>query len=319
MISAFRFYTFFLLIGLTLFAVMKPVNLLPDMEIYKDYFEAIKSGYVVLVEYSYVLTSRFVLSFSDSFRWVILLYVFTSLYIKFNCFQKFNAKYSILLMYLSSLLILHEFIQIRVALSLSFLLLAVTLHSKIKVYQWFIFILACFVHVSAILFVAFYCASFFFKKLRYLSLIYFALIYFVLLRVSDMLNFINSFSSNYVLNKIEIYVNAASSAEESVNIFSVRLIVLYVVIFLFVYRQKKLSDFDYVLYFCATSLAIVAIGLKSFPDISFRLFDISIFFSIFLVASIKSYYRKHVFYIILPVFIVSAIYYNFRLIGYVYS
>lgn len=318
MINAYKFYTFLLLCIFTLFGALKPIDLLPDMMTYKEYFESVKLDSIILVEFSYVFLSRLVLLFSDSFRWVILFYVFTALYIKFLCFRLFEYKYLILLMYLCSLLILHEFIQIRIALALSFLLLGVVLSYNNKLKSIICFFLALFFHTSAILFVLFFYSAKLVERNRGLAICFFIGFFSISIFFLDFLNLLSFSFSNYIFDKVMIYVNASSHMNEGVNMFSFRIVVLYIILLLFSLKLYKITRFDFIIYFCVISLLIFAIGLRSLPDLSFRFIDMAIFFSIFMIANLRRYYSVFCFYLMSSVFIISSVYYNYRLLGYIF-
>ncbi|UAL42640.1 EpsG family protein [Shewanella inventionis] len=317
MISYYRCYSLLFLIIFTIFGVFKPINLLPDMGTYQDYFNNVKTGVNVLVEYSFILVSKLVLSFSDSFRWVIFLYVFISLYVKFNCFIMFKKKNAIFLMYISSLLILHEFIQIRIALAISLLFLSSILY--VKGYSWrafFLFLFSILIHTSSIVFVFIFYVSIILEARRRFVFILIPFVFVFSNFFLDILSFSNFILPDYIYDKLILYINVSQHMNQSMNIFSVRMMVLYILMVLILYKLIYLSKLDFVYFFCVSLLVILSIGFKSIPDIAFRLVDIAIFFSIFLIQSTYKYYQKSVFYFSVSLFIISSIYYNYRLLAY---
>jgi hypothetical protein len=222
-------------------------------------------------------------------------------------------------MYIFSFLILHEFIQIRIALAISLLLLSSLLYIKGRVGKsFFIFIFAILVHVSSIIFVLAFYFSLICEKKRGLVFLLFPIPIIVLTNFTDILNQLIFILPDYVYEKLFIYIykNTNEYQNESVNVLSFRMLVLYLTILLLFIKISKISKLDFIYLFCVLSLTIFAVTLRSIPDIAFRIIDISIFFSIFLIQSLHKYYVKLIYYLVFLIFIISSIYYNFRLLTY---
>ncbi|MCS6209212.1 EpsG family protein [Shewanella baltica] len=311
-----RFWLFTILSSLVaaFFSILKPIDLLPDMSVYKMNFDIITQGGVVAIEPTYILLSKFASSVGSNFYFVIFIYAIFSVYIKLRVIHQFNKRYYLFFLYICSYLILHEFIQIRVGLAISFLFCSYLFSLKRQFYKMFIFfVLAILFHVSALIFVVLYLLALYIVKSDFLiKALFLSVLFFFIVAVSGGgdLNFLASFLPGGLKEKYYIYVEMQSYLNESFNLLSVKLVLFYIIIVLYLARIDRVSQKDKVLVVTFLLFLMLGFFFVSLPAFAFRTIEIVSPFIIFLIASINDYYKSRWVNIISLVFISSSLYYS---------
>ncbi len=316
-VSTFRLFGMCVILLLSFLSAVKPLNLLPDMGHYKAYFEAVVAGNEVMVESSFVYLSKLVYAFYLNFQSVIFVYVLMSLYIKIKVFSEFDNRYYLLFLYCCSFLVLHEFIQIRVALAISFLMLSFVLLLK---KNYFLVVLswaaAIFFHVSAALFPVVCLLSLFLSRSNFLlRMTYFIFIVILLASIAGYTVFDNVivFFPTIFQDKISIYVEMQSYLNESVNFLSVKFLIMYLILSLYIFKLAKISYVDKLLISMMLIILIFGVVISFLPSISFRVIELFGPFFIFLLAGLRRYSHLVTTIVFHSLFIISSLYYSYRL------
>lgn len=317
LISKFQLVSFCFVLILSLLSSIKPLDLLPDMGHYKAYFEDIKYGGEVMVESSFIYISKVVSALYLNFQSVIFIYVVLSLYIKTQVFRCFYNNLYILFLYGCSFLILHEFVQIRVALAISFLMLSflffVRKNNYLMIVSW---CFAVFFHVSAAIFpVIFLVSVVFARKLYLLKMVFFTFIFLLVATLNGYTVFDNviAYFPSIFQDKLSIYVEMQSYLNESVNFLSVRLLIVYLVIFLYILKIDKVNAYERVLVVMMLNFLIFGVVFSFLPSISFRVMELSGPFLIILLVGMLRQFHLSTTIFVHTAFVFSSFYYSYSL------
>lgn len=315
-----KFFLMSLLFSILLGAVsaFKPIDLLPDMSIYKEYFYGIVSGADIIVEPSYVLVSKISYLLGVGFPFVIFIYFFFSLSIKAYVIRKNSERYVFALLYITSYMLLHEFIQIRIGIAISMLFLGCYLHFHGRTLSGAAVILsAALFHVSAIIFPIIFYFSVFVSNKRVLFILPMLVIISFVAALNDNFNALKFFSllPSAFQYKINLYVEMQSYLNEYINIFSVRLLIFYFVIALLWHSIDRLIYTDKIILIVCTCFIIIMLFSVSLPSLALRVVEIAGPFFILLIARLRRYFAKPYVYAIWLVTFLSNIYYSYSFFG----
>lgn len=318
LISKFFLMSLFFSILLGGVSAFKPIDLLPDMSIYKEYFDGIVSGVDIIVEPSYVLVSKLSYLLGVGFPFVIFIYLFFSLSIKAYVIRRDSERYVFALLYITSYMLLHEFIQIRIGIAISMLFLGCYLHFHGRTLSGGVVILtAALFHVSTIIFpIVFYFSVFVSNKRGVFFLPILTFISFVA-ALSGNFNFLDLLSllPGAFQYKINLYIEMQSYLNEYVNILSIRLLVFYFVIASLWYSIDRLTYTDKVILIVCTCFIIMMLFSVSLPSLALRIVEIAGPFFMLLIARLRRYFAKPYVYAIWLVTFVSNIYYSYSIFG----
>lgn len=113
-------------IFMILFCGLKPIGVDPDSEEYEAIFMSNGSNSKLLIEYSFLFFTQLVRSFSDNIHVLFLFYAALGIGIKYYALRQLSPWYFLpLAIYIGNYYVLHDFIQIRAAVSSAMLLLAI--------------------------------------------------------------------------------------------------------------------------------------------------------------------------------------------------
>ena len=154
-LKQYRGYVY-ILIGLILILIagLREVGIDPDSYDYESNFlHSENTESMNAVEYSYILISNFVHSFSNDVHILFLIYAFLGVSLKMYAFRKFSDLWFITLaIYISYYYVLHDCIQIRTGVLSGLLLMAIIkLGDGKKKTAFLLLALGCFFHYSAII------------------------------------------------------------------------------------------------------------------------------------------------------------------------
>lgn len=314
LVSKFWLFTIVASLIAALLSILKPIDLLPDMSVYKMNFDIISKGGVVAIEPTYIFLSKLAFYVGLDFYFIIFIYAILSVYIKLRVMHQFSKKYYLFFLYICSYLVLHEFIQIRVGLAISFLFCAYLFSLKRQFYKmFFFFVLAILFHVSAVIFVALYIAAIYIVKYDFLIKVLFLMVlmsFVVAATGGENLEILAIFLPGALKEKYHIYVEMQSYLNESFNLFSVKLILLYALIMLYLARIERVQQKDKILVVTFLLFLMFSFFFVSLPVFAFRTIEIVSPFIIFLIASINDYYKSRWVNVIPLVFISSSLYYS---------
>ena len=166
-VSKFLLWAFFFALLTGVWSANKPLDLLPDMSVYNDYYNDIIGGLDVIVEPTYIYIVKISSCVGFGFPFVVFIYAILSIVIKAYAIRHYNERNVIVVLYLSSYFVLHELVQIRVGLAVSFLFLGCYCYFSGQKYRALLFmLLAALFHMSAIVFPCVFYFSAYFSKMR---------------------------------------------------------------------------------------------------------------------------------------------------------
>jgi hypothetical protein len=265
----------------------------PDRIQYEGYFNKITkydfdSRYESGFEYFNIIIKT--LFGSGSFPLLVFLLVFLSLFIKFNFYSRRGDWPILILIYSLCILVLYEFIQIRVAFAAAFCMISVAEACKIRSSftrksLWFLIALSF--HTTSILFIPFiYLNSIFKKSNRFYILIILSLAF-----------LIGFFSKNILISITDGYLEALinfmakDKAGEQVTIFSIRNIVLLLVMFIGFIRVKDINKNTLPFFYISLLGFVLWFGLLWFPMLAHRTLELTMFSTLVWLPEIKKDYR----------------------------
>lgn len=316
-VSKFWLYSIGLSLLVAFISVLKPIDMLPDGDVYKYYFDSISNGEVVDVESSFIYISLLGDYFGGGIYFVFFTYAIISLYIKLKVFGYFKRRYAIVILYLSSYLVLHELIQIRIALSISLMFLSYLFFLQCRHYMMFLcFCLATFFHITSFVFVLIFIASIqIVKNDKMIKLLYFILFFAFLVAENGVMN-INElmfYLPSFFKSKYELYIKMQAESSETFNLFSFRLSLFYFVLLLYYPKIKIIEMQDKILLVIFMIFLIFVFSMTHLPVISFRLLEMISPFMIILIVDLHEYYKNKYLKLIPILFVFSSLYYSVTL------
>lgn len=318
----FRVSRFFLLGAIVAFvfgiwSANKPLDYLPDMAVYKNYYEEILSGYDVIVEPFFYFFTLLLGGINLTFPYLVFIYLLLSLLIKAHVVKFYVGKYKFAIMYFSSYFLLHELIQIRIGLGVSFLFLGAHLfvNGKGKCAA-FVFLLAALSHYSTIPFVlSFYISSLILNwRLSLLIPIFLVLSLFMAINGYFSIEIIAYIMPSFLKYKLEVYSQIQSVVEEKVNLTSVRLLIFYTVLFFLWNVRQKMQEFDRIILLSVSCVYILALVTSALPSFSLRFFEMGGPFILFLLARMDLVYNKWLVNGLQLLFVITSVYYSSLLV-----
>lgn len=315
---SFRVSRFFFLGSIVAFvfglwSANKPLDYLPDMEVYQNYYNDILSGYDVVVEPLFHFFTWLLGNIDLTFPYLVFIYLMSSLVIKAYVVKFYYGKYKFAFMYLVSYFLLHELIQIRIGLGISFLFLGVHcfFYEKRKLAA-FSFLLATLSHFSTIPFVlSFYISSLIVnRRISLLILMALVMSLFMALNGYFSMGIIAHIMPSFLQYKLEVYSQIQSVAEEKINLTSIRLLVFYGVLFCLWKVRKKMQEIDRVILLSVSCIYILALVTSALPSFSLRFFDICGPFVLFLLARMDLVCSRWLVNGLQLLFFITSIYYS---------
>ncbi|MFM5765121.1 EpsG family protein [Aeromonas veronii] len=295
----------------------KPLDYLPDMEVYQNYYKDILSGYDVIVEPVFYFFTLLLGNINLTFPYLIFIYLLLSLSIKTYVVKFYDGKYKFAFMYLVSYFLLHELIQIRIGLGISFLFLGSHyFFNEKRKYAAFAFLLAILSHFSTIPFVlSFYVSSLVVnRRISLLILLALVISLFMALNGYFYMEIITHIMPSFLQHKLDVYSQIQSVAEEKINLTSIRLLIFYSVLFGLWKVEKKMQEIDRTILLSISCIYILALVTSALPSFSLRFFEICGPFVLFLLARMDLVYNKWLVNGLQLLFVITSIYYSSLLI-----
>nr|WP_265414206.1 EpsG family protein [Photobacterium damselae] len=294
--------------------IFKTTNV--DTNDLSNYISIIEGNNSRDIETSFLLISDVTNLISDSdikYSLVLMVYVLPALLIKLLIFNKesrdFNAS---CLIYFSSFFFIHEFVQIRTALALGFVLLAIY-QDRIALRILF-FLLAAIFHVSSLIILPFLVYDFKFYKRKMFIFLY-ATSLFVALFVKDKLQYVLGYAKEYNIYNGQYLLN-----ESHIKLFpGIMYPVIFVLLSFFILDYTKNCNFNKnekiilnIFFF-----SIPCYWLFSFSSVlAFRSFEFLVFFSILAIPSLFKNIKQRYFVVIIYSSILFYYYiFSFKIIG----
>lgn len=261
-----------LCIILILFCAFRPIGVDPDSEVYEGLFKNNDNNSKLLIESSFLFFSEIIKSFTDDVHYLFLFYAILGITIKFYAIRQLSPWVFLpLAIYLGNYFILHDFIQIRAAVSSGMLLLAVKpLSEGNKKRAIVYFLIANVFHYSSF---AFYPILFFSNSLS--KIWKYALIAIVPVGVVMFMlhyDFISALPIPYIQDKIELYKELTEKGIfdeltlKNVSIWIQYAIILYSLYFYDTMLEKcpalplllKITAYSMACFFALSSISVVA-------------------------------------------------------------
>lgn len=240
---------------------------------YNSYIEIIKNG----VDPLFIMFMKIFSLFDDGYTGFLLVCAFITLVFKFSGLKNSTNNFIVLLiLYSSYLLCLHDYVQIRIALSMAFVAFGVY-SAKSKVTILICFFIATLMHVTSI-----------FVILPYIFYARFGARWFAIVVISSLFLPMLFFSGIIKNARLETYIELAKYKEQyaTANIFATQPI-LQILGLLYIYISPKLKDnirsFEYLFSVLGVLFFYMFIQV---PVLSFRLFEITMFFYIILLSRV---------------------------------
>ncbi|MGL5030537.1 MAG: EpsG family protein [Aeromonas sp.] len=296
----------------------KPIDLLPDMWVYLEYYNDIISGRNVIVEPTYSLISKAADGFGFGFAFVIFTYAALSLIIKFYVIRNMPGRYKFVVMYAVSYLILHELIQIRIGMAMSMLFLGFYYYFYNKRKLSFVcFLCAPLFHLSTLVVLITFVISIIIEKNKFFNVVPYMLVISMLLAFSGLfsLEMIGFFlpSIPFLQYKLAVYTEMQGVLNEQVKFYSVRLILFYVVLFLFWQKKNSISYRDRIILLNVSMIFIIAFITSALPSFSLRLFEMAGPLLLILMARMNYVCGNLIASFIQSLFVISSVYYSYVL------
>lgn len=240
---------------------------------YNSYIDIIRNG----VDPLFIMFMKIFSSFDDGYSYFLLVCAFITLVFKFSGLRNSTNNFIVLLiLYSSYLLCLHDYVQIRIALSMAFVAFGIyTGKSKITIF--ISFFMAVLMHVTSLAVI-----------LPYLFYTRFGARWFVIVIISSLFLPMLFFSGIIKNARLETYIELAKYKEQyaTANIFSSQPI-LQMLGLVYIYISPKLKEniksFEYLFSMLGILFFYMFIQV---PVLSFRLFEITMFFYIILLSRV---------------------------------
>ncbi|MEC5317849.1 EpsG family protein [Brenneria populi subsp. brevivirga] len=238
---------------------------------YNNVIEIIKNG----VDPLFLMLMRPFTVIKDGYGLFLLICAYVTLNLKFIGLRRSTNNFPILLvLYASYLLCLHDYVQIRIALSMAFVTLGIYL-SKTKKSLFIFFIVAILVHVTSLFVIL---PFLFYKKFGAKSCV-------LLIAFSFFLPML--FFSGLIKNaRLETYIELAKYKEQyaTANVFASQPI-LQMFGLIYIYINSKLRKYTTQYEYIFSVLGVLCFYLFiQVPVLSFRLFELTMFFYIIILS-----------------------------------
>lgn len=243
-----NFAFFFLSILFICLVIIRP-DTLRDYKNYYNFFNF--NG-----DERFEVTAHFFRAISPNFIFFLFLYAIIAITVKFLAIKE-NSSYHLLsiITYLSTSFVLHDFIQIRVSCAIAFFLFSIKyLNNKNYLKYFFIILIACLFHKSALMFLFFPIINS--KKINSLFWLFFLIFsYFLYLINFNIVDFIiRLFPENaYFVATIKNHLKV------NANVFNINQLIRIFLFFYFLFNVKRLDKKKYIL------LKIFALSIISLP------------------------------------------------------
>lgn len=264
---------------------IKDQNIWPDYEVYLNYYKTssintIHDIFFNIQDPFYVILNKPFSGMDNGFEAFLLTCSFITISLKILALKKSTDNFPILLiLYISYLLCLHDYIQIRIALSISLMLFAVYCVEK-NLIKYAIFSIGCLIHLSAGIIVIVYVFDMFFKRKRvyFFLFVIIAIIFTQLISLGILGGHRAELYAELARNKISYY---------DMNVFTTIPILQSIgLVYMFYKYKAEALNFEY---YISLFGVIVFYLLSSIPVIASRTFDITLVFYIILLSR---YFRK---------------------------
>ncbi|WP_425289096.1 EpsG family protein [Shewanella xiamenensis] len=271
------------------------------------------------VEYTFKLISSFISSLGLEYGFLFLFYTSLSIMLKLSLFSHFKDKVFIFIFFLSTSLILHDLIQIRVGLAISFSLYSIYVFFNGKfLLSVFMYTLAVSFHYSTLILFPFLIFNYLLINKRSLIVYLYLFLPFSILSsgfISE--NFLTTvveliFPQLY--SKLILYTENINT--ESVNLFSLKLLFIYLYLILSYPHLTKMPRFELFSVLMVIEGVILLVIFRSNLGLALRLSDIFLSFLVFVVSFIRINNQKNLLiYMLLPaIYILINVYYNLVLL-----
>lgn len=294
---------------LIILAVIRPSNL-PDYGAYYDFYTHSNP-----VHENFEFFSHLIRNISPSWYIFLFLFAFISIILKFYAIKINSDKHILaILTYISTTLVLHDFIQIRASCAIALIWVALFYLNKCKYFQYFILIiLASLFHVSAIIFFPlFFLKSKKFNKLFWIGLIFIS--YFFAIFNIDLIHYLLLFLGNFghIGKKLTTYYELAQMSaftQGYVNIFSIHQLLKIFLIIILLSNINKLND-KTKLFFKIYILGCCCLPLfHNVTAIAMRFAELLTSVVVFLLPEILTLFRKRSFGYVVFLFYIMAFYF----------
>lgn len=292
-----------------LLVVIRPSNL-PDYGAYYDFYTHSNP-----VHENFEFFSHLIRNISPSWNFFLFLFAFISIILKFYAIKINSDKHIFaILTYISTTLVLHDFIQIRASCAIGIIWVALFYFNERKYFQYFILIiLASLFHVSAIIFFPlFFLKSKKFNKLFWIGLIFIS--YFFAIFNIDLIHYLLLFLGEfgYIGKKLTTYYELAQVStltQGYVNIFSIHQILKIFLIIILLSNINKLND-KTKLFFKIYILGCCCLPLfHNVTAIAMRFAELLTSVVVFLLPEILTLFRKRSFGYVMFLFYIMAFYF----------
>lgn len=277
----------------------------------KDYFNYVEllSNNTLKIEPTWAFI-RYVLH--NHIIFIFLLVTFISLYLKYQFFDLINNGIELLLLYLATYYLLHEYTQIRVALAIGIYLKGIKYITQRKFCKYlFFYLLAGITHYSLIiLFPLYFFYSFRLKIIVIIPCIIFLLSFLFGDKIKEK-DFISEILIFLKLELINGYYLAKRTQPSKVFYLLAKkqllcLVILLVCYYLFIVKKLKITASVKISISCVSySLILFYIcSFTPFEVMATRFSEILIYFSIILMTQLKSFIREKSLYSLLILLVV---------------
>lgn len=272
---------------------IKDFNIWKDYYVYWNYFTNAQANSISNI-FKNIQDPFFVLSIKpftvqrDGFANFLLVCALVTLSIKmFSISKATDNIYAFTLFYSSYLLCLHEYIQIRIALSLALFCFAIYAIPKKTSLKLLVFLVSILLHLSVIVPILVYIAV----NHRFVGYRKFFLFSPIVLLLPTLI-----FSGIINIDRINNYLLLQSQGVgDTINMFST-LPFLQLVSIIFIYLNKKtrqyVFSYEYVMSFCGVAIFY---SMLSIPVLALRYFEICNLFFLILLSKV---YKKSLFFIL---------------------
>ncbi|WP_447878567.1 EpsG family protein [Serratia fonticola] len=276
-----RFFIYFLFIPFLSYVVgFKNKDIWIDFPTYQTYFDFAKYNKVSEIfglggDPLFILSMKIFSGIDDGFNIFIFTCAFITLTLKITALRNSTNNFFILIaLYCSYLLCLHDYIQIRISLSLALVAFGIYCCSSRRMMYCF-FALAFFMHLSSIFIILSYLFYQWFGYRKFILSIFLSF-------------FLPSLIFSGLINnsRLNTYIELAANKDQyfQINIFSSQPI-LQIIGLLFIFCSTSLKtnvrSYEYGIALLGVFLFYV---LSAVPVLSFRFFELSMFFYIILLS-----------------------------------
>lgn len=245
--------------------------------------------------------------FHNNVIYILLFVTFISLLLKYQFFDLNNNGIELLLFYLVTYYLLHEYTQIRVALAIGIYLKGIKYITQRKFWKYFFFyLLAGITHYSLlILFPLYFLYSFRLKIIVIIPYIIFLLSFFLSNKIKEN-DFISEILIFLKLELINGYYLAKRTQESKVFYLLAKkqllcLLILLVCYYIFIVKKIKIPA-SVKLSICCVSYSLILFYICSFTPfevMATRFSEILIYFAIILLTQLKSFIKEKSIYSLL--------------------